>query len=234
MEIRLQKHLASAGIASRRRAEEMILEGRVTVNGDKAGLGQKIKGSDDVRVDGKSITAKQDLVYIMLNKPEGYVTTAKDQFGRPTVIDLINVGQRVYPIGRLDYDTSGLLLLTNDGDLTYKLTHPRHNIEKIYEARILGGISSKEIELFKKGIMIDGYKTAPARLSLSKIKGKYSIVQITISEGRNRQVRKMLDAVNRRVMELTRLSIGKLSLGGLAVGEHRVLTAKEIAYLRSL
>ncbi|MCL2171898.1 MAG: rRNA pseudouridine synthase, partial [Defluviitaleaceae bacterium] len=189
MEMRLQKYMAEAGICSRRRAESMIAAGRVSINGAAAGLGAKISGGEDIRIDGKPIGTREKNVYFMLNKPEGYITTARDQFGRPTVLSLIETDTRIYPIGRLDYDTSGLLLLTNDGDLTYRLTHPKHQIEKIYEARILGGCTSKEIEIFRRGILIDGYKTRPARLSLIREQGKYSIVQIAITEGRNRQVR---------------------------------------------
>jgi len=234
MEMRLQKYMAEAGICSRRRAESMIAAGRVSINGAAAGLGAKISGGEDIRIDGKPIGTREKNVYFMLNKPEGYITTARDQFGRPTVLSLIETDTRIYPIGRLDYDTSGLLLLTNDGDLTYRLTHPKHQIEKIYEARILGGCTSKEIEIFRRGILIDGYKTRPARLSLIREQGKYSIVQIAITEGRNRQVRKMFDAINRRVYTLSRISIGKLTLGNLQESAHRPLTAKEIAYLKGV
>jgi len=233
---RLQKIMAESGIASRRRCEELILEKRVKVNGIIAELGTKAdKEKDLIEVDGKPLKAKGQKVYIMLNKPVGYITSAKDQFGRPTVLDLLKgVKERVYPVGRLDYDTEGLLLLTNDGDLTYAITHPKHNINKTYRAVIKGIAGKKEIDAFRKGLAIDDYVTSPAKLSIIKIIDGNSIVDITIHEGKNRQVRKMCAAVGHPVIRLKRTSIGGLKLGGLPVGAWRYLTAEEVAYLKSM
>jgi len=235
--MRLQKYLAASGAASRRKAEEMIAAGRVTINGVSAALGESIKDGDEIRLDGKIIKSVANMVYYMLNKPKGYITTASDQFDRPCIQDLVTaagIKERVFPVGRLDYDTSGLLILTNDGDLTQRLTHPKHNIEKKYQAKIIGAISSKEIETFAHGTIIDGYKTRPAKLSLSKNRGKYSWVNISISEGKNRQIRKMFEYINREVLELKRVAIGNLNLEELKEGALRPLTAKEIAYLKQL
>ncbi len=237
MQIRLQKYLAQAGIASRRKAEEIILSGRVTVNGEKiTQLGVKIEeAKDKVTLDGKIIQQQSQNIYIMLHKPKGYITSAKDQFNRLTVMDLLKgINQRLVPVGRLDYDTSGLLILTNDGELTYKLTHPKHEVAKVYEALIKGSPSQEEIEAFMGGLIIEDYKTAPAQfeiLSGNKYKSK---VKITITEGRNRQVRKMCEAINHPVIGLKRIAIGKISLGDLKLAEYRHLTIKELEYLRKL
>lgn len=238
MEIRLQKFLADAGIASRRKAEELILQGKVQVNGKVIKeLGTKVDPNKDIILyNGAEIACKtQKLVYIMLHKPEGYVTTVKDQFNRPTVMDLLSgVSERVFPIGRLDYDTSGLLLLTNDGDLTYKLTHPKHNIEKIYIAKLYGKPLDRDIYEFKKGVPIDGRRTEPARLEIIEESGRFCTCRITIKEGRNRQVRKMCDAIKHPVASLKRVGTGEIKLDGLEKGKFRYLTEKEIRYLKQL
>lgn len=237
MEVRLQKYLADAGIASRRKAEELILEGKVQVNGKTVTeLGTKVDDKvDAVFYNGKRVINREPMVYIMLNKPEGFVTTVKDQFDRPTVMDLIKkVKERVVPVGRLDYDTSGLLLLTNDGDLTYKLTHPKHNIEKTYLAKVYGTPDDDDVRKFKYGVSIDGRKTEPAKLEVLEENGKFSVCRITITEGRNRQVRKMCDAIKHPVAALKRISTGNLTLGELKKGQYRYLTEKEIKYLKSL
>ena len=195
------------------------------------------EAEDKVEVDGKAIGLEEELVYIMLNKPEGYVTTVKDQFDRKSVIDLIKgVGARVYPIGRLDYETSGLLLLTNDGDLTYKLTHPKHEVDKTYVATVKGIPNESEINNFEKGLYIEDYKTAPAKIKIVKknIEKNYAVCEIKIHEGRNRQVRKMCRAINHPVLRLRRAAMGKIVLKDLEVGQYRHLTKEEVAYLKSI
>ncbi|MBR6401286.1 MAG: rRNA pseudouridine synthase [Firmicutes bacterium] len=234
MAVRLQKYLADAQVASRRRSEEIIQSGRVCVNGQTVTeLGTKVDEGDVVTVDGKEVHPADKLVYIMLNKPEGYVSTAKEQFGRPAVLDLIDCEYRVYPVGRLDHDTSGLLLLTNDGALTYKLTHPKHNIDKTYIAQVEGIPTAAEMKRFSEGLEIDGYTTAPAKIRIVK-KGRLTTLEITIHEGKNRQVRKMCAAIGHEVRSLKRISTGRLTLGGLEKGSYRLLTEDEVAYLKTL
>ena len=237
--MRINKYIASCGIASRRKAEELIIENRVKVNGKIVNeLSFQINEDEDkVEVDGKTIGLEEELVYIMLNKPEGYVTTVKDQFDRKSVIDLVKgVGARVYPIGRLDYETSGLLLLTNDGDLTYKLTHPKHEVDKTYVATVKGIPNESEINNFEKGLYIEDYKTAPAKIKIVKknIEKNYAVCEIKIHEGRNRQVRKMCRAINHPVMNLRRKAMGKIVLKDVEIGQYRYLTNEEVNYLKKL
>ncbi|MDF2532453.1 MAG: pseudouridine synthase family protein, partial [Clostridia bacterium] len=188
-----------------------------------------------IHVDDIQIINKTDKVYILLNKPIGYITSVQDQFDRPTVLDLVSeIGVRVYPVGRLDYDTEGLLILTNDGDLTYKITHPRHHVTKTYTARVSGHVSKDAIEIFKKGIFIEDYRTAPAKLEIIKYIDNGTIVNITIHEGKNRQVRKMCDAIGHKVVALKRMSIGSLMLNDLKTGQWRYLNNDEIEYLYSI
>lgn len=234
MEERLQKVMAELGVASRRKCEELILQGKVKVNGQVVSeLGTKVdKQNAVIEVEGRKLEALTDKVYVLLNKPVGYITSAKDQFGRPTVLDLVSgVKARIFPVGRLDYDTEGLLILTNDGELTYRITHPSHNIDKTYQAVVKGRISAQDIAAFKQGIIIEGYKTAPARLEIIRMLGEDTLVHITIHEGRNRQVRKMCDAIGHKVLKLKRICIGKLELGDLKVGSWRHMTKEEVAYL---
>jgi len=233
-EIRLQKYLADSGIASRRKAEELIKSGVVSVNGKVVTeMGFKVTEKDVVEVTGRRASIESDKVYIMLNKPVGYVSTVKDQFGRPSVIDLVkDVRARVYPVGRLDYDTSGLILLTNDGDFTYKLTHPKHEIDKTYRALIKGIPSQEEVMMFEKGLRIEDFITAPASFKIIKTTNNNSTVEITIHEGKNRQVRKMCDEINHPVIELERISIGRLELGDLKEGMWRFLSEDEVCMLR--
>lgn len=233
-EERLQKYIARCGIASRRKAEEIILQGNVKVNGIIVKeLGSKINPEKDVvTVYDKKIHEKEEHIYIKLYKPEGYITTVKDQFNRKTVLDLVNIKERIYPIGRLDYDTSGLLLLTDDGDLANKLMHPKYHIFKTYEADIKGSISEDSINILKNGILIDGYKTAPAKVKLINRSQKNTSVQISIHEGKNRQVRKMFEKIGHRVIKLKRISFGNINLGGLMEGQWIYLTDDEIKYLK--
>jgi len=233
-EERLQKYIARCGVASRRKAEELIINGNVKVNGIVVTeLGTKIETDRDVvAVDNKTISENNQLLYIKLYKPEGYVTTVKDQFGRKAVLDLIQIKERIYPIGRLDYNTSGLLLLTNDGDLANKLMHPKYHIYKTYVADIEGHISDEAINKLKRGVVIDDYKTAPAKIKLLKYSDNASTIQISIYEGKNRQVRKMLDAVGHNVRMLKRISFGEIDLENLKPGSWSYLKEDEIKFLK--
>jgi 23S rRNA pseudouridine2605 synthase len=230
MEIRLQKILANAGVASRRKAEELITEGRVTVNGKTiTELGAKAGPRDEVAVDGVPAgRAPRKKKYVMLHKPEGVVTTTADEFDRPTVMDYAPDGKRLFPVGRLDFESSGLIFLTNDGDWANRLTHPSHEIPKTYIAEIKGEPTEKELQKFRDGIKIDGRKTAPAEIDILRGKSKNTRVRITIREGRNRQVRKMCDAIGHSVISLKRVSVGDVRLGDLAAGRWRYLTEGEV------
>ena len=237
--MRINKYIALCGVASRRKAEELILAGRVTVNDEvMTELSYKVDEENDiVKVDDKLIKEENKLVYILLNKPEGYITTVKDQFDRPSVLDLVSdIKERVYPIGRLDYETSGLLLLTNDVDLTYKLTHPKHEVDKTYVARVKGKLTKEEIERFKTGLKIEDYTTAPAKLKVIKYDEQRdsSLLEIKIHEGKNRQVRKMCKAINHPVLRLRRSAMGKIKIGDCEIGKYRYLTEDEIKYLKNL
>ncbi len=229
-EMRLQKFLAHAGVASRRMAENFIKQGRVAVNNNIiTDMGIIVTNADKVTVDGNLVKSEEEKIYIMLNKPIGYVSSAKDQFGRQTVLDLVSdINSRLYPVGRLDYDTSGLILLTNDGDFTYKLTHPKHEVNKVYEALIIGAPQKNEIEMFEKGLEIEGYMTSPAKIEIRNVAGNKALVHITIHEGKNRQVRKMCEAIGHNVLSLKRISIGSIALGDLPEGKWRKLTAVEL------
>ena len=233
--MRINKFLANAGISSRRKAEEYILNGRVKVNGViTINLATEINEHDVVLVDDKSINAKTEFEYYMLNKPQGYVSTVVDDRGRKTVIELIKTKERIYPVGRLDFDSEGLLLLTNDGDLTNKLTHPKHNISKTYLVNINSSITINEIEKLKNGVVIDGYKLHKCQIHILKIDSKLSQMKITIFEGRNREIRKMFETINKKVVFLKRIKIADLELGNLKRGEYRKLSNSEIHYLKNL
>lgn len=237
-QIRLQKILSQAGVASRRAAEKLIAEGRVTVNGTVVSeMGSKADPAvDEIRVDGRRIRASERRRYILLNKPVGYVTTRQDPQKRRTVIDLLQgVREYVYPVGRLDYDTAGLLLLTNDGDLAAQLTHPRHGVERTYEARVAGVPDRDALDRLRKGIPLDGRRTLPADVALVS-RGRHDqegILRLTIREGRNRQVRRMCEAVGHPVRALTRVRFGSVSDRRLKPGEWRELGPEEVAKLKS-
>ncbi len=236
---RLQKVLASSGVASRRKCEEIILAGRVKVNGEVVTvLGTKVSKKDMITVDDKLIQ-KEELVYYVLNKPTGYLTTVSDPKGRRTVMDLIepeDKKKRIFPIGRLDYDTSGVLLLTNDGELSYRLTKSSKNVEKTYQARVDGIITQEAVTSLIKGVMIDGIMTKRAKLEVVSLdrENKSSLIKLTISEGRNRQVRKMCEAVGFPVKKLKRVEFAGISIEGLGVGDYRPLKPHEIKKLYSL
>ncbi len=229
-EVRLQKYLAEAGIASRRKCEELISQGRVEVEGLIVTTpGTKISGSERILVDGIEIRHEQKKVYILLNKPVGYISSAKDQFSRKTVLDLVDtVKERIYPVGRLDYDTSGLIILTNDGDFANKMTHPRHQMQKVYRTEIMGNLNESDIESIKRGIIIDDYKTAPAEIKIINSAQDHSVVEITIHEGKNRQVRNMFEVLNHPVIRLKRIVIGFVGINGLEEGKWRYLSKNEI------
>ncbi len=231
--IRLQKYLAECGIASRRKAEEYIQEGKVQVNGKTiTELGVKIDPDTDiVYFDNKKVEKQNEKIYILLNKPIGYVTTTKDQFNRQTVLDLIKgLNKRIVPVGRLDMYTSGALILTNDGEFIYKVTHPSHEITKTYVATLKGIITNEEIEKLRSGVEIEDYITRPARVKILKTDTDKNIsrIEITIHEGKNRQVRKMCEAIGRNVMALHRSKIGNIGVKDLKIGEWRYLSSTEI------
>lgn len=232
-EVRLQKFLANSGIASRRKCEELILQGKVSVNGEVVTeLGMKINlDKDQVTYNGKNVeNSSNDYIYILLNKPIGVVTTAKDQFGRKSVLDIVNVNKRIVPVGRLDMYTSGALILTNDGDFVYKLTHPKHEITKTYTVTLVGIITEEQIEQLKNGVKIDNYITRPAKVKILKIDKEKNIsrIEIIIHEGKNRQVRKMCEAVGKKVIALHRTKIGDISVKDLKIGTWRYLKPNEI------
>src|SRR5688500_71987 len=238
MQVRLQKIISAAGIASRRAAEKLIEEGRVQVNGATVReLGTKADPDvDDIRVDERRVKQAQRHRYFLLNKPRGYVTTRSDPEHRPTVLDLLKgVREYVYPVGRLDFDSEGLLILTNDGELAATLTHPRHEVERVYEAEVLGVPDAHDVERLSKGIVLEGRRTTPALvepLRERRTEGGTSILRITIHEGRSRQVRKMCDAIGHPVRTLKRVRIGPIADKHLKVGAYRELTAEEIQKLR--
>lgn len=232
---RLQKVLSTAGVASRRVSEELIRQGRVTVNGDVVTtLGSKASlQDDDIRVDGRRVHAPQRMRYILLNKPRGYVTTRRDPEGRPTVMDLLRaVHEYIYPVGRLDYDSEGLLLLTNDGELAARLAHPRHEVERVYHARVRGVPDPHVLDRLARGVRIDDRRTAPARVELIENRETQAVIEIALHEGRQRQVRKMFDAVGHPVVRLKRVRIGPIADDNLKTGYWRELTPGEVARLR--
>ena len=233
---RLQKYLSECGIASRRKSEVLITSGKVKVNGILiTDLGYKVNEKDKVFVDDVLIR-KQEKVYYLLNKPEKIICSVHDEKGRTTVIDLIDTKEKIFPVGRLDYDTSGLLILTNDGELSNKLTHPSKDIEKTYYAKIDGIINLEEVKKLEKGILLDGIMTKKSKCKIIKIdkKNNKSYVEITITEGRNHQVKNMFLTLNHKVLKLKRIKYAFLDLKGLNIGEYRYLTIKEIRQLYNI
>ena len=243
MQVRLQKIISAAGIASRRAAERLIEEGRVSVNGATVTqLGTKADpDSDDIRVDERRVKRPERHRYFLLNKPRGYVTTRSDPEQRPTVLDLLKgVREYVYPVGRLDFDSEGLLILTNDGDLAATLTHPRHEVERVYEAQVLGVPDEHDLDRLRRGLVIDGRRTSPAQIDLVTGRGTVtsrkddtSILRVTIHEGRTRQVRKMGDAIGHPVRTLKRVRIGPIADKNLRLGTYRELTPEEVRRLKN-
>ena len=237
-EMRLQKYIANSGYCSRRKAEELILSGKVKVN-DKTvtELGVKVNSEHDiVQVENKKISIIEDYKYVLLNKPVGYVTTVKDQFDRPIILDLVkNAGKALLPVGRLDMYTSGAIILTNDGDFLYKVTHPKNEVEKTYNATVRGIINDEDVENLRKGVAIDDYISGEAKVKILKIDKEKNLsrLEITIHEGKNREVRKMCEAVGKKVIALHRAKIGNIDVKSLKIGEWRYLTAKEIESLKN-
>lgn len=236
-EERLQKYLANNGIASRRKAEEYILAGKVKVNGQiVTELGTKVNSDKDViEFEGKRVNNDIKKVYVLLNKPINYVTTVKDQFSRNTVVDLVkNAGNNLLPVGRLDMYTSGALILTNDGDFIFHVTHPKHEVEKTYTVTLRGKVTNEDIESLRQGVVIDEeYKTKPAKVRIMKIDEEKNLsrLEIIIHEGKNRQVRKMCEAIGKKVIALHRSKIGNIDVKDLKIGQWRYLTKKEVDML---
>lgn len=231
--MRINKYIANSGYTSRRKADELILGCQVKVNG-KVLLepGYNVKDGDIVTIGNKVIETSEKKVYLLLNKSVGFVTTLKDEYDRPIVTELLDdVEERVFPVGRLDYNTSGLLILTNDGDFAYKVAHPKHEIDKTYRALVAGVFSDSKAKKLSKGVEIDGYTTKPAKVKVIKGYQKSTLVEITIHEGKNRQVRKMLQAMGNNVQELERVAIGNIKIGHLKLGKYRKLSKEEIEYL---
>ncbi|NLO89705.1 MAG: rRNA pseudouridine synthase [Clostridia bacterium] len=233
---RLQKVLAQCGIASRRKCEEIILEGRVKVNGRVVTqLGTKVHEHDKIEVDGKPVVRRKEMIYVLFNKPKGCITTVSDPFGRKTVLDYLKEFKkyRIFPVGRLDQDTEGLLLLTNDGSLSFALTHPSHQVSKTYLVEISGTPSGEQLEKLRRGIFLEDGKTLPAKVELIR-GGKRALVKITIREGKKRQIRRMFKALGFSVVNLKRIKFGPLVLKDLKPGEYRLLNDKEIKKLKEL
>ena len=233
--MRINQYIAAAGITSRRKADEMIEEGRVRVNGAVLTTqGYHVQEGDLVEVDGVRIVPEQKKVYYLLNKPAGYVTSTEDKEGRPVVTELVPDGIRVFPVGRLDYNTTGLLILTNDGDLSNKLMHPSHGFDKKYLVRAAGIVTLKEAQHLRDGIDIGGFVTSPAEVELIRHDRNSTLAEITIHEGKNRQVRRMFKAIGHPVLELSRIGLGNLTIGRLAPGQCRKLSPVEVEYLKRI
>lgn len=233
--MRLQKYMALCGVASRRKAEEMIAEGKVAVNGVTiTEMGVQVEDGDEVQVDGKVIRPEEVKRYVMYHKPAGEVTTVSDPEGRPCVLDHFrDEGVRLYPVGRLDYDSEGLLLLTNDGALTERLLHPSHQVDKTYLARVSGKVTLETVRSLRMGVMLDDHRTAPAKVRIIKEETFATVVLVTIHEGRNRQVRRMFEENGHQVLQLRRVKFGPLELGDLPRGRWRDLTEEEVRRLRA-
>ncbi|WP_136795168.1 pseudouridine synthase [Desulfosediminicola ganghwensis] len=229
--VRLQKYLASCGVASRRKAEEYISHGRVKINGQTIiSMGEKITpGEDLIQFDGKNVVPPEEFVYVLLNKPAGYVTTLSDPQGRPIVTSLVkDIGHRLFPVGRLDLDTEGALILTNDGSLAQKIQHPSHKTNKTYQALVQGHPGKSKLRQLEEGVVIEEKITAPAKVKVVKHYQKQTLVEITLHEGRKRQVKKMFELIGNPVIQLKRISYGKLHLGKLPTGKHKILNSRDL------
>ena len=233
--MRINKYIAGSGLCSRRKADEFIMNGNVKVNGAVLKEpGYDVKEGDRVTVNGIDLKEQEEMVYYLLNKPAGYITTAKDEQDRATVLDLVpDIGERVFPVGRLDMNTTGALILTNDGNAAYRLTHPKKEVFKTYHALVKGVVSKEKLWKLRNGVDIGGYVTKPARVTLLKENKNSTLLEISISEGKNRQVRKMCKAVGNPVQELQRISIGEIRLGRLREGTYRKLTKAETEYIKN-
>lgn len=234
--MRLNKYIAQAGVASRRKADELTANGNVKVNGIVVSeMGYDVKDEDIVEVNGRVIKPEEKKVYILLNKPKGYITSTEDEKDRKTVMDLVtDIPERIFPVGRLDYNTSGIIVMTNDGELSNILTHPKHEIDKTYRAKISGVLSKGKVTALKKGVDIGGFITSPAKVEVIKQSPKSAIVDISIHEGKNHQVRKMFKKVGCPVQELERTAIGDIYIARLKQGHYRKLSREEVNYLKGL
>lgn len=235
MQIRLNKFLSQSGVASRREADRMIAEGRIIVNGQVVQVfGLTIDDEkDEVKVDGRRVKKDEQMVYLILNKPAGYLVSLKDPFGRPTIKDLLpSFKNRIFPVGRLDYESQGLLILTNDGDLAHRLTHPRFEVKKIYLVKVKDQPDSLKLAKLEKGIFLDGKKTAPAKIVPLRVSSRQTLLRVEIYEGRKREIKRMLEAIGHRVLELRRIKLDGLSLGKLKKGQWRYLSPKEVGSLK--
>ncbi len=233
--MRINKYLSGCGIDSRRKCEKFVVDGRVRVNGKTVTeLSTDVKDGDVVEVDGRTVSSATRKVYIMLNKPKGCICSASDEKGRKTVLDLVKVRERIFPVGRLDYDTEGLLLLTNDGELANKLMHPRNMVKKVYAVRVEGEPSDAELRRLRNGIEYNGIKYSPAQVRVLNSENNETKLEITVTEGKNHEIKNMIESLGRRVMFLKRSEIAGIRLGGLSRGEWRYLNAREIDKLKSL
>ncbi|MCH5155942.1 MAG: rRNA pseudouridine synthase [Clostridiales bacterium] len=233
--MRINKYLSGCGLDSRRKCEKLVTDGRVKVNGKTVtDLATDIKDGDSVEVDGKYVNLSERKVYIMLNKPKGCVCTANDEKGRKTVLDFVKIKERIFPVGRLDYDTEGLLLLTNDGELANIITHPKNMVKKVYSVRVEGEISDAEIKKLRSGVEYGGIKYAPARVVVLEKDDKQTKLEITVTEGKNHEIKNMIESLGRHVVFLKRTEIAGLRLGGLSRGEWRYLNSREEEHLKSL
>ena len=233
--MRINKYIAQAGIASRRKADELITNGNVKVNGAvMKELGYDVKDGDDVQVNGTQVKNNRKLVYVLVNKPLGMITSAKDEKDRATVMELVqDIDERLFPVGRLDYKTTGALIMTNDGKLTKRITHPKHELDKTNRVIVQGVVSEEKVRRLRSGVDIGGYITKKAKVQIIKGGQKSTLVEVSIHEGKNRQVRKMFAAVGNPVQELERVAIGKIRLGHLRPGHYRKLTREEVEYLKN-
>ncbi|MCH5154323.1 MAG: rRNA pseudouridine synthase [Clostridiales bacterium] len=233
--MRINKYLSGCGLDSRRKCEKLVTDGRVRVNGKTVtDLATDIKESDSVEVDGKYVTLSERKVYIMLNKPKGCVCTASDDKGRKTVLDFVKIKERIFPVGRLDYDTEGLLLLTNDGELANIITHPKNMVKKVYQVRVEGEVTDAELKKLRSGVEHNGIKYAPARVAVLEKDDKHTKLEITVTEGKNHEIKNMIESLGKQVVFLKRTEIAGIRLGGLSRGEWRFLNSRESEHLKSL